>query len=89
MVKQSQITVYKHAYRVQLIKGNPHFHPGLPFKCVLQFTHHDGTPATGITGKVEVSGIGFGTTVTSDNDGLVKLELQPSEGIESIDVSVM
>uniref|UniRef100_A0A6E8W2J7 TEP1-F n=1 Tax=Anopheles coluzzii TaxID=1518534 RepID=A0A6E8W2J7_ANOCL len=89
VVKQSQITVYKHAYRVQLIKGNPHFHPGLPFKCVLQFTHHDGTPATGITGKVEVSGIGFGTTVTSDNDGLVKLELQPSEGIESIDVSFL
>uniref|UniRef100_A0A182TP91 Alpha-2-macroglobulin domain-containing protein n=1 Tax=Anopheles melas TaxID=34690 RepID=A0A182TP91_9DIPT len=41
---------------------------------------------TSITGKVEVFGIGFGTTVTSDNDGLVKLELQPSEGIESIDV---
>ena len=88
LVKLSQITIYKHAYRVELIKESPHFHPGIPFKFVLQFTHHDGTPAKGITGKVEVSGIGFETTATSDNDGLIKLELQKNEDIESMHVSV-
>nr|XP_049465337.1 LOW QUALITY PROTEIN: alpha-1-macroglobulin-like [Anopheles coluzzii] len=87
VVKLSQITIYKHAYRVEMIKESPHFHPGIPFKCVLQFTYHDGTPATGITGKVEVSGMGIETTATSDNDGLIKLELQPNQDIESMHVS--
>ncbi|XP_041782749.1 CD109 antigen-like [Anopheles merus] len=87
VVKQSQITVYRYAYRVELIKESPQFRPGLPFKCALQFTHHDGTPAKGISGKVEVSDVGFETTTTSDNDGLIKLELQPSEGTEQLGIS--
>nr|Q9GYW4.1 RecName: Full=Thioester-containing protein 1 allele S1; Short=TEP1s; AltName: Full=TEP1-F; AltName: Full=Thioester-containing protein I; Contains: RecName: Full=Thioester-containing protein 1 N-terminal; Short=TEP1-N; Contains: RecName: Full=Thioester-containing protein 1 C-terminal; Short=TEP1-C; Flags: Precursor [Anopheles gambiae]AAG00600.1 thioester-containing protein I [Anopheles gambiae] len=87
VVKQSQITVYRYAYRVELIKESPQFRPGLPFKCALQFTHHDGTPAKGITGKVEVSDVGFETTTTSDNDGLIKLELQPSEGTEQLGIN--
>uniref|UniRef100_A0A182I5M6 TEP1-F n=1 Tax=Anopheles arabiensis TaxID=7173 RepID=A0A182I5M6_ANOAR len=87
VVKQSQITVYKYQYRVQLIKESPQFRPGLPFKCALQFTHHDGTPAKGITGKVEVTDVEFETTATSDNDGLIKLELHPSEGTEQLGVN--
>uniref|UniRef100_A0A182I5M5 TEP1-F n=1 Tax=Anopheles arabiensis TaxID=7173 RepID=A0A182I5M5_ANOAR len=87
VVKQSQITVYRYAYRVELIKENPQFRPGLPFKCALQFTHHDGTPAKGITGKVEVTDVEFETTATSDNDGLIKLELHPSEGTEHLGVN--
>uniref|UniRef100_A0A182X471 Alpha-2-macroglobulin domain-containing protein n=1 Tax=Anopheles quadriannulatus TaxID=34691 RepID=A0A182X471_ANOQN len=51
------------------------------------FTHHDGTPATGIAGKVEVSDVGLEMTTTSDNDGLIQLELQPNEDIESMHVS--
>nr|2PN5_A Chain A, Thioester-containing protein I [Anopheles gambiae] len=86
VVKQSQITVYRYAYRVELIKESPQFRPGLPFKCALQFTHHDGTPAKGISGKVEVSDVRFETTTTSDNDGLIKLELQPSEGTEQLSI---
>jgi len=88
VVKQSEITVYRYAYRVELIKESPQFRPGLPFKCALQFTHHDGTPAKGISGKVEVSDVGFETTTTSDNDGLIKLELQPSEGTEQLGINV-
>ena len=88
VVKQSQITVYRYAYRVQLIKESPQFRPGFPFKCALQFTHHDGTPAKGITGKVEVTDVEFETTATSDNDGLIKLELHPSEGTEYLGVNV-
>uniref|UniRef100_A0A8W7P8X5 TEP1-F n=1 Tax=Anopheles coluzzii TaxID=1518534 RepID=A0A8W7P8X5_ANOCL len=88
VVKQSQITVYRYAYRVQLIKESPQFRPGFPFKCALQFTHHDGTPAKSITGKVEVTDVEFETTATSDNDGLIKLELQPSEGTEQLTVNV-
>uniref|UniRef100_A0A182X456 TEP1-F n=1 Tax=Anopheles quadriannulatus TaxID=34691 RepID=A0A182X456_ANOQN len=87
VVKQSQITVYRYAYRVELIKESPQFRPGLLFKCALQFTHHDGTLAKGITGKVDVSDVGFETTATSDKDGLIKLELQPSEGTEQLGVS--
>ncbi|XP_061515835.1 thioester-containing protein 1 allele S3-like [Anopheles gambiae] len=87
VVKQSQITVYRYAYRVQLIKESPQFRPGFPFKCALQFTHHDGTPAKGITGKVEVTDVEFETTATSDHDGFIKLELHPSEGTEYLGVN--
>ncbi|XP_053668192.1 thioester-containing protein 1 allele S3-like [Anopheles marshallii] len=84
VVKESQITVYKHAYRVQLIKETPPFRPGLPFKCALQCLYHDGTPAKGITGKVEVLEIGYEATATSDNNGLIKLELNPSDSVDSM-----
>uniref|UniRef100_A0A4Y0BEZ7 TEP1-F n=1 Tax=Anopheles funestus TaxID=62324 RepID=A0A4Y0BEZ7_ANOFN len=77
VVKESQITVYKYPYRVQLIKESPPFRPGLPFKCALQFRYHDGTPAKGITGKIAIIDIDFETTATSDHDGLIKLELIP------------
>uniref|UniRef100_A0A4Y0BE58 TEP1-F n=1 Tax=Anopheles funestus TaxID=62324 RepID=A0A4Y0BE58_ANOFN len=88
VVKESQITVYKHPYRVELIKESPQFRPGKPFKCTLQFRHHDGTPAKGVTGKVEVAKIGYETTATSDDEGLIKLELNPMENIEKMYITV-
>ncbi|XP_049293397.1 CD109 antigen-like [Anopheles funestus] len=84
VVKESQITVYKYPYRVELIKESPQFRPGLPFKCTLQYRYHDGTPAKGVTGKVEVVKIGYETTATSDEEGLIKLELNPSDHIEQM-----
>ncbi|XP_052888533.1 thioester-containing protein 1 allele S3-like [Anopheles moucheti] len=84
VVKESRITVYKHAYRVQLIKETPPFLPGLPFKCALQFRYHDGTPAQGISGKVEILDIGYEATATSDKDGLIKLELNSSDSVDSM-----
>ncbi|XP_053669045.1 thioester-containing protein 1 allele S3-like [Anopheles marshallii] len=87
VVKQSHITVYKYKYGVQLIKDSPQFRPGLPFKCALQFRYHDGTPAEGITGNVEVSDIDYGTTATSDDGGLIKLELNPSDNIDVMNIN--
>ncbi|XP_053668473.1 thioester-containing protein 1 allele S3-like [Anopheles marshallii] len=87
VVKQSHITVYKYKYGVQLIKDSPQFRPGLPFKCALQFRYHDGTPAKGITGNVEVSDIDYGTTATSDDGGLIKLELNPSDNIDVMNIN--
>uniref|UniRef100_A0A4Y0BEL0 TEP1-F n=1 Tax=Anopheles funestus TaxID=62324 RepID=A0A4Y0BEL0_ANOFN len=84
VVKESQITVYKYPYRVELIKESPQFRPGLPFKCTLQFRYHDGTPAKGVTGKVKVMQVGYETTATSDDEGLIKLELNPRENIEKM-----
>ncbi|XP_053668200.1 thioester-containing protein 1 allele S3-like [Anopheles marshallii] len=87
VVKQSHITVYKYKYGVQLIKDSPQFRPGLPFKCALQFRYHDGTPAKGITGNVEVSDIDYGTTATSDDGGVIKLELNPSDNIDVMNIN--
>uniref|UniRef100_A0A182YIZ6 TEP1-F n=1 Tax=Anopheles stephensi TaxID=30069 RepID=A0A182YIZ6_ANOST len=87
VVKQSQITVYKYTYRVELIKDSPQFRPGLPFKCALQFRNHDGTPARGVTGKVEVIDVEYEETATSDKDGLIKFELNPGEDIEGMDIN--
>uniref|UniRef100_A0A4Y0BE18 TEP1-F n=1 Tax=Anopheles funestus TaxID=62324 RepID=A0A4Y0BE18_ANOFN len=84
VVKESQITVYKYMYSVELIKDISYFRPGLPFKCALQFRYHDGTPAKGITGKVEVMDIEYQTNATSDDEGLIKLELNPSDNIEEM-----
>uniref|UniRef100_A0A4Y0BER6 TEP1-F n=1 Tax=Anopheles funestus TaxID=62324 RepID=A0A4Y0BER6_ANOFN len=87
VVKESQITVYKYPYRMELLKNIPYFQPGLPFKCALQFRYHDGTPAKGVTGKVEVMEIGYETTATSDDEGLIKLELNPIDSIDGMDIS--
>ncbi|XP_049293398.1 CD109 antigen-like [Anopheles funestus] len=84
VVKESQITVYKYVYSVELIKDISYFRPGLPFKCALQFRYHDGTPAKGITGKVEVMDIEYQTNATSDDEGLIKLELNPTDNIEEM-----
>ncbi|XP_052895818.1 thioester-containing protein 1 allele S3-like [Anopheles moucheti] len=86
VVKQSGITVYKYKYGVELIKESPQFRSGLPFKCALQFRYHDGTPAKGITGKVEVMEIGYETTATSDDEGLIKLELNPSDNVDDMNI---
>ncbi|XP_049293400.1 CD109 antigen-like [Anopheles funestus] len=84
VVKESQITLYKHPYRVELIKESPQFRPGLPFKCTLQFRYHDGTPAKGVTGKVKVMQVGYETTATSNDEGLIKLELNPSDRTDTM-----
>ncbi|XP_049293396.1 CD109 antigen-like [Anopheles funestus] len=84
VVKESQITVYKYMYSVELIKDISYFLPGLPFKCALQFRYHDGTPAKGITGKVEVMDIEYTINATSDDEGLIKLELNPSDNIQKM-----
>uniref|UniRef100_A0A182W9H6 TEP1-F n=1 Tax=Anopheles minimus TaxID=112268 RepID=A0A182W9H6_9DIPT len=86
-VKEFQITVYKHKYRVDLINGSPQFQPGFPFKCALQFRNHDGTPAKGITGKVEVDDIDYETTATSDIEGLIELELHSNENTEKMSIT--
>ncbi|XP_052895644.1 thioester-containing protein 1 allele S3-like [Anopheles moucheti] len=84
VVKESHITVYKYKYRVDLIKDIPYFHPGLPFKCALQFRYHDGTPAKGITGKVIILDIEYEKAVTSDDSGLIKLELSPGNSLQEM-----
>ncbi|XP_049293332.1 CD109 antigen-like [Anopheles funestus] len=84
VVKESQITVYKNPYRVELIKESPQFRPGKPFKCTLQFRYHDGTPAKGVTGKVEVMEVGYETTSTTDDKGRILLELSPSDSTETM-----
>uniref|UniRef100_A0A182NVB2 TEP1-F n=1 Tax=Anopheles dirus TaxID=7168 RepID=A0A182NVB2_9DIPT len=86
ITKDTQVTVYKHPFRVQLVKESPQFRAGRRFKCQLQFTNHDGTPAKGITGIVEVDGLNLKETRTSDNDGLIKLEL-PMNNAEEIDIT--
>uniref|UniRef100_A0A182W9G3 TEP1-F n=1 Tax=Anopheles minimus TaxID=112268 RepID=A0A182W9G3_9DIPT len=85
--KVSHITVHKYKYHVKLLKGRPQFLPELHFECVLQFRNHDGTPATGITGEVKVDEIGYHETATSDNDGLIKLELLPNKDINEMTIS--
>ncbi|XP_052891678.1 thioester-containing protein 1 allele S3-like [Anopheles moucheti] len=86
VVKQSDITVYKYMYSVELIKESPQFRSGHPFKCALQFRYHDGTPAKGITGKVEVLEIDYEKRLTSDDEGLIKLELNPSDNTTQMEV---
>uniref|UniRef100_A0A182NVA5 TEP1-F n=1 Tax=Anopheles dirus TaxID=7168 RepID=A0A182NVA5_9DIPT len=79
ITKDTQVTVYKHPFRVQLVKESPQFRADRRFKCQIQFTKHDGTPANGITGKVEIYPLNSEDTHTSDNDGLIKLDLQVND----------
>uniref|UniRef100_A0A4Y0BF04 TEP1-F n=1 Tax=Anopheles funestus TaxID=62324 RepID=A0A4Y0BF04_ANOFN len=84
VVKESQVTVYKNPYRVELLKDIPYFLPGLPFKCTLQFRYHDGTPAKGVTGKVKVEEVEYETTTTTDDKGRILLELSPSDSTDTM-----
>uniref|UniRef100_A0A182M1V4 Macroglobulin domain-containing protein n=1 Tax=Anopheles culicifacies TaxID=139723 RepID=A0A182M1V4_9DIPT len=83
VMKESQITVHKRVYNVELIRESPQFRSGLPFKCVFQFRYHDGRPAEGVAGKVEVLDIDYETTATSDNGGFIRLKLNPNDNIDS------
>uniref|UniRef100_A0A182NGI2 TEP1-F n=1 Tax=Anopheles dirus TaxID=7168 RepID=A0A182NGI2_9DIPT len=85
ITKDTQVTVYKYPFRVQLVKESPKFRAGRRFKCQLQFKKHDGTPAKGITGIVVVYPLNFEETHTSDNDGLIKLDLHVND-TDEIDI---
>uniref|UniRef100_A0A182NV61 Alpha-2-macroglobulin domain-containing protein n=1 Tax=Anopheles dirus TaxID=7168 RepID=A0A182NV61_9DIPT len=85
-VQETEITVYKYPYRVELVKSRPQFRPGFQFKCVLQFRYHDGTPAKDISGRVEVEELGYEKEATTDDEGLIKLELLVNESIEQFDI---
>ncbi|XP_052891713.1 thioester-containing protein 1 allele S3-like [Anopheles moucheti] len=88
VAKGSHITMYKYKYRVDLIKDIPYFHPGHPFKCALQLRYHDGTPAKGITGKVIILDIEYEKTVTTDDNGLIKLELSPGNNVQEMVITL-
>uniref|UniRef100_A0A182MD71 TEP1-F n=1 Tax=Anopheles culicifacies TaxID=139723 RepID=A0A182MD71_9DIPT len=84
VVKESQIPVYTHMYRIALVKESPQFRSKLPFKCALQFRYHDGRPAKGVTGKVQVVELDYEITATSDDEGLIKLELYANDTMDTM-----
>uniref|UniRef100_A0A182NGI1 TEP1-F n=1 Tax=Anopheles dirus TaxID=7168 RepID=A0A182NGI1_9DIPT len=89
VIKDTEITVYKYPYQVELVKDRLQFRPGLPFKCALQFRYHDGAPAKGISGNVEVGWLGYEKAVMSDDTGLVKLELPINGSIEQFHLDMI
>uniref|UniRef100_A0A182NV97 TEP1-F n=1 Tax=Anopheles dirus TaxID=7168 RepID=A0A182NV97_9DIPT len=73
--KETEITVYKYPYRVEIVKNRSHHLLEPKFKYALQFRYQDGSPAMGISGEVDVNQLGYKNTVTSDQEGLINLDL--------------
>uniref|UniRef100_A0A182NVA7 Alpha-2-macroglobulin domain-containing protein n=1 Tax=Anopheles dirus TaxID=7168 RepID=A0A182NVA7_9DIPT len=84
--KETEITVYRYPYRVELLKNKSHFQPGLLFKCALQVRYLDGSPAVGISGEVDVKQLKYEKNVVSDDKGLIELELPIDRFIELMDI---
>ncbi|XP_049293334.1 CD109 antigen-like [Anopheles funestus] len=88
--KEQEITVYKHQYRVELIKTQPEFRAGVPFHCAVRLLYQDGKLAQRTAARVTVEGVdkGHETVYTSDDEGMIKLTLQPERSSDMIDIIV-
>uniref|UniRef100_A0A182SZH6 TEP1-F n=1 Tax=Anopheles maculatus TaxID=74869 RepID=A0A182SZH6_9DIPT len=88
--KQQRITVYRHQYRVELVKQQPEFRAGKPFHCSLKLLLQDGKPAKRTAATVTLDGVANNveTVYTSDDKGVIKLSLEPEPSSEAIDITV-
>ncbi|XP_049540007.1 CD109 antigen-like [Anopheles darlingi] len=87
IIKDYQITVYKHKYRVVLGKVlQPNSYP----QYTLKIEHQNGTPAEGVNLQVRGGGItsnGWTQNVTSSKGGNISLSLPPFNMTQIISVS--
>uniref|UniRef100_A0A182P1U3 TEP1-F n=1 Tax=Anopheles epiroticus TaxID=199890 RepID=A0A182P1U3_9DIPT len=90
IVKEQSIAIYKYLYRAVLTKESPQFHPGIPFKCDLKLSFHDGSPVRNVPFLVKIDGEGIEheQTYTSKRDGTISLTIHPTESTEIIDIDV-
>uniref|UniRef100_A0A182K8P1 TEP1-F n=1 Tax=Anopheles christyi TaxID=43041 RepID=A0A182K8P1_9DIPT len=89
--KEQRITIYKHLYRVELVKELSEFRAEVPFNCELRVRHQDGKPAKGTTVEVTVEGAGENgrsKAYTTDDAGVIRLSLKAEASSESIDITV-
>uniref|UniRef100_A0A182NVA1 TEP1-F n=1 Tax=Anopheles dirus TaxID=7168 RepID=A0A182NVA1_9DIPT len=89
--KQQQITMYESPYLVELHKEQPEFDVGKPYRCFVRLQYHDGSPAKAITAQVKVERDGGGTrktSYTSDDDGMIKLLLNPTATTQMLLITV-
>ncbi|XP_058126754.1 thioester-containing protein 1 allele S3-like [Anopheles coustani] len=91
LFKSVPITVYKSMYRAKLMKEISEFFPGHLFNANVKVEHQDGSPAKNVICHVEVDGIvgTFDKNLATDNNGVIPLQLMPSDDDEiTIEVSI-
>ncbi|XP_053692170.1 thioester-containing protein 1 allele R1-like [Sabethes cyaneus] len=88
------IPIYKHPYRVSLIKSMPWFRPGLPYQVDLSITDHNGEPAPEETvaailinyeGESLESEVAMQATLRK---GLISLGLEPPKNSDRMEIRV-
>ena len=79
-------TLYKHPYKLELVKTADAFKPGMPYTCYLKLAYQDGRPVLDDLNPVSVKA-GFGadtsryatTEYKVSHDGIIRLAFVPPE----------
>ncbi|XP_053694122.1 thioester-containing protein 1 allele R1-like isoform X2 [Sabethes cyaneus] len=88
------IPIYKHPYRVSLIKSMPWFRPGLPYQVDLSITDHNGEPAPEETVAailINYEGDSLESEVAMQatlRKGLISLGLEPPKNSDTMEIRV-
>ncbi|XP_035917630.1 CD109 antigen-like isoform X4 [Anopheles stephensi] len=76
----AKVMIYDRRYKMELIKSDDNFKPGLPYTAWLKVTYQDGAPVQDQTNPVEVKQSTYESTqflrnYTLDQNGMAKLEI--------------
>ncbi|XP_052898513.1 thioester-containing protein 1 allele R1-like isoform X2 [Anopheles moucheti] len=76
----AKVMIYDRRYKMELVKTDDNFKPGLPYTAWLKVTHQDGTPVQDQANQVEVKQSTYESTqfvrnYTLDQNGMAKLEI--------------
>uniref|UniRef100_A0A182PLQ3 CD109 antigen n=1 Tax=Anopheles epiroticus TaxID=199890 RepID=A0A182PLQ3_9DIPT len=76
----AKVMIYDRRYKMELIKSDDNFKPGLPYTAWLKVTYQDGAPVQDQTNPVEIKQSTYDNTMsvknyTLDQNGMAKLEI--------------
>ncbi|XP_050076546.1 CD109 antigen-like [Anopheles maculipalpis] len=76
----AKVMIYDRRYKMELVKSDENFKPGLPYTAWLKVTYQDGAPVQDQTNPVEVKQSTYDSTqftrsYTLDQNGMAKLEI--------------
>ncbi|XP_041780456.1 CD109 antigen-like isoform X3 [Anopheles merus] len=87
----AKVMIYDRRYKMELVKSDDNFKPGLPYTAWLKVSSQDGAPVQDQTNPVEVKQSSFESTTsvqnyTLDQNGMAKLEINTEVNSSYINV---
>ncbi|XP_040171462.1 CD109 antigen-like isoform X9 [Anopheles arabiensis] len=87
----AKVMIYDRRYKMELVKSDDNFKPGLPYTAWLKVSYQDGAPVQDQTNPVEVKQSSFESTTsvqnyTLDQNGMAKLEINTEVNSSYINV---
>uniref|UniRef100_A0AAG5DEP7 CD109 antigen n=1 Tax=Anopheles atroparvus TaxID=41427 RepID=A0AAG5DEP7_ANOAO len=89
-----KVTIHDRRYKIELVKSDDNFKPGLPYTAWLKVTYQDGTPVQDQTNPVEVKQSFYGSdeisqNYTLDQNGMAKLVIDTAGNSSYINMNAV